>query len=46
MYTILATLKAKPGKELEVIEICTLLAKEVLSKEERLFDVHTACGRE
>lgn len=34
MFTLLATLKAKPGKEAEVIEICTQLAKEVLSKEE------------
>ncbi|EGW41786.1 putative quinol monooxygenase [Desulfosporosinus sp. OT] len=33
MLTLLATLKVKPGKEAEVTEICTQLAKEVLSKE-------------
>ena len=33
MFTLLATLKVKPGKEVEVTEICTQLAKEVLSKE-------------
>lgn len=34
MFTLLATLKAKPGKEAAVIEICIQLAKVVLSKEE------------
>jgi len=34
MFTLLATLKAKPGKEAELAEICTQLAKDVLSKEE------------
>ncbi|WP_242865746.1 hypothetical protein [Desulfosporosinus sp. HMP52] len=33
MLTLLATLKVKPGKEVEVTEICTQLAKEVLGKE-------------
>ena len=34
MITLLATLKAKPGKEAEVTEICTQLAMEARSKEE------------
>ena len=34
MFTLLATLKPKPGNEAEVAEICSQLAKEVLSKEE------------
>ena len=34
MFTLLATLKAKPGKEAAVTEICIQLAKVVLSKEE------------
>ncbi|EGW40621.1 antibiotic biosynthesis monooxygenase family protein [Desulfosporosinus sp. OT] len=33
MLTLLATLKVKPGKEAEVTEICSQLAKEVLAKE-------------
>ena len=33
MLTLLATLKTKPGKEAELTEICTQLAKEVLAKE-------------
>ena len=33
LFTLLATLKVKPGKEVEVIEICSQLAKEVLAKE-------------
>ncbi|OLN26490.1 putative quinol monooxygenase [Desulfosporosinus metallidurans] len=33
MFTLLATLKVKPGKEVEVTEICTQLAKKVLAKE-------------
>jgi len=28
LFTLLATLKVKPGKEVEVTEICTQLAKE------------------
>ncbi|KGK86767.1 antibiotic biosynthesis monooxygenase [Desulfosporosinus sp. HMP52] len=34
MFTLLATLKVKPGKEAEVTEICTQLAEKVLSNEE------------
>lgn len=33
MFTLVATLKAKPGKEVELTEICTKLAQEVHSKE-------------
>lgn len=33
LLTLLATLKVKPGKEVEVAEICTQLVKEVLAKE-------------
>ncbi|MHB8125929.1 MAG: putative quinol monooxygenase [Desulfitobacteriaceae bacterium] len=33
MFTLVATLKAKPGKEVELTEICTQLTKEVHSKE-------------
>ncbi|MDR3599543.1 MAG: hypothetical protein P4L49_03535 [Desulfosporosinus sp.] len=32
LLTLLATLKVKPGKEVEVTEICTQLAKEVLER--------------
>lgn len=34
MFTLLATLKTKPGNEAAVTEICIQLAKVVLSKEE------------
>ncbi len=34
MYTLIATLKAKPGKEAELAKVCAQLAKEVRANED------------